>query len=113
MTGAGQRRALIVFEKRGIGTSTYGKKPGDWEEQCREFCRIRYLRGPEPIIASRLTGTNTVVLSVPSSTSTRLIETNWRARDLNTGETFNVRSKTRGERNDELDIMCESGVPDG
>jgi len=113
MAGAGQRREIIAFDQRATGDSTYGKKPGAWVEQCKEFARQRYLRGSEPIIAQRLSGTNTVIFSVPSSTATRLISTGWRARNLRSGETFNILSVTPGERPFELDILREVGGIDG
>lgn len=111
--GAADRRQIIAFDKRGVGSNVGGKKPGDWEFQCQEFARETFLRGPDTIIAQRQRGVNTVILTVPSSSATRLITAGWRARNLRSGVTYNIRSVTPNERLFQLDLMCEVGVPDG
>lgn len=111
--GAGEKRFLFAFDKRAPVAGAYGKTVSAWAEQFKSFARRQFLRGSEPVIGQRLTGINPVILVVHSTVASRLVSAGWRARDLRTGETLNVISVAPGERDFELDILCQSGGPDG
>jgi len=111
--GAGQKRELVSFEKRAVGPTEGGGTVGPWQEQFQTSARVRYLRGGENVIGQRMKGVSPIIFTVHDFTKTQLVTNRWRIRDVRTGDTYNIRSITPGERAFDLDILCEIGVPDG
>lgn len=110
MATPGDLRQRIAFEKIASSPSSFGIEAGDWVEQFIRWAQTQYLRGTEPVIAQRLVGVQPVVVSVRSDSQTRQIDASWRARHVRTGQLFNIRAVTPGERRDYIDFLCESGV---
>lgn len=107
---AGELRQRVAFEKQAEVASSFGIEAGDWTEQFQVWCRVRPLRGTEPVIAQRLVGVQPIVLTVRSSSDTRLIDASWRARHVHSGALYNIRAVTPDERKAYIDLLTESGV---
>lgn len=108
---SGELRGLVAFDSMVAAAADGGITAGDWAEQFRCPANIRYLRGGEPVIASRLQGVQPVVLKVRSSSETRQVTTGWQARDVHTGAAFNIRSVTPDQRGFYIDLLCDVGGP--
>lgn len=116
MAPAGSYRERVAFDQReDLSDSSpavdYGNTQGDWQEQFVVAARIEPLRGAESVQASRLAGKQPVKITVRVSSDTRLITTDWRARDVRSGTIYNIRSKVNpDERKVDFDLECEAGV---
>jgi len=112
MTTAGDLRESIRLEEQVPGGDDgYGNTlPDTWTARSTFPARIRVLKGSETVIAGRLAGTQTVVLTGRYHDAMTPITTAWRAVDTRRGTIFNIRSITPDERGDYFDILCQSGV---
>ena len=108
--GAGQLREHVAFDERATVSDGYGNETGDFAEVFRCRAGFTFLRGGEAVIASRLEGRQPVVVRVRSTTETRLIEPDWRMRDVRTGDVYAVRSIAPTADRMWLDVMVEKGV---
>lgn len=111
MQPAGELRDRVTFEERIIESDEMGGTQGTFSEQFTIAARIRYRFGGEQVMAARLAGRQPAIITVRQSSDTLRITTDWRARDIRTGDIFNVRSVADpdGKRHD-LDLLCEKGV---
>lgn len=71
--------------------------------------------GGEDVLAARLTGTNIVNITVRQSTNTATVTSDWKAKDENSGEVYNIRSVIDpggGTVNHGFyfEMLCERGV---
>jgi len=71
--------------------------------------------GGEQILASRLTGTNYVNITVRQSSMTSLVTTEWIVKNEETGDTYNIRSIVdpdggRVRHGFMYEMLCEKGV---
>ena len=71
--------------------------------------------GGEDVLASRLTGTNLVNITVRQSSDTRDVTTEWQAKDEDSGDIYNIKSiidPFGGEARHGfwLEMLCEKGV---
>jgi head-tail adaptor len=111
---AGALFEKVAFDEMGEGNpdspADYGNTVTDWQEQFRVRAAYIHLRGGEAVLAGRLEGRHVQVIRVRASSQTRLISTDWRARDVRTGEAFNVRDVTPSDDRMWLDILAESGI---
>ena len=107
---AGDMRERVFFALQLEVDTSYGKAVGDWEEQFEVWARVRALVGSEPVLAQRLTGVQPVIVTVRSSSDTRLVTAAWRIRHKQTGALYNIRAVPPGERKDYIDFLCEAGV---
>lgn len=106
----------FAFDKRSAPVDDgFGNVESDWTEQFIIWTGKKYLTGGgESVMAQRLAGHQPVILTVRSSPLTRQVTTDWRCRELSTGEGFNIKSVTPSERREALiDFLVESGVADG
>jgi SPP1 family predicted phage head-tail adaptor len=110
---AGPLRQRFAFDERVIDADGYGNERGTWVERFRVWAQRMMLRGGEDVLAARLEGRAPAVIVVRATTDARRVTTDWRARDLRSGQVFNVRAVTPRERRDYLDFLCETGVADG
>jgi SPP1 family predicted phage head-tail adaptor len=108
---SGKRRARLSFEKRSAISDGYGNQEGDWVAQFTVSGAIRPLRGSETVIAQRLAGVQPVIINVWRSSLTQAIASGWRAIELGTSTTYNIRAIADMTQNGrELEIMAEAGV---
>jgi len=80
-----------------------------WEDQGEAYAHLRWLRGSETVLAGRLAGRNTVVISLRSGALTRAAETSWRIKDATTFAVFDIKSIIPGD--DFTEFTCLSGSP--
>jgi|SRR5215211_2386257 len=100
----------VAFDQRQQIDDQYGGTAADFVEQFVVYARINRKLGGERIIAERLDGQNPVLITVRSSSDTDEIETDWRARDVRSGEVYNIRSIADAASGGFLEILCERGV---
>lgn len=107
-----QLRERVAFDKLGEAASDpLGNVQTTWSEQFVTAARITPRLGGESVMASRLAGRQPVVITVRSSPSTKLISSDWRARDVRSGKVYNVRAIANvDERHRQFDILAEEGV---
>lgn len=110
---AGKLYYSFAFDKREDVSDGMGNTRASWAEQFRCSAGKLVMRGGETVMAARLEGRQPVILTVRSETRTKAINSDWRARDVRTGETYNVRSSQHGESRAYIELLCEAGVADG
>lgn len=111
MTGAGDLRELINMQAREIGDDGYGNPVvGDWQTVWAAPARIQILRGSETVMAGRLTGKQTIALTMRWQPEFATVDTTWRAVNGRTGEEMNIRSIEPDERKAFVNVLCEKGV---
>lgn len=109
---AGELRERLAFEKRvmlaepGNGSGT---KRGDWQQQFIVWAKVIFLRGGESVLASRLSGVQPTVITVRASSQSRLIKSDWRARDTRTGAIYNLKAPNPSANNESIDFIAETG----
>lgn len=120
---AGDLRHRVAFDARAAGNpdspADYGVTVMGWVEQFQTRAGFVHLRGGETVLGGRLEGRHTQVLLVRSSSETRKITTDWRARDMNNGSwsgadwlgpIYAVRDITPSEDGQFIDILVQTGV---
>ncbi len=110
---AGDLVQRVAFDRRADIDQGDGVMVGAWEEQFVARAGYIPLRAGETVIANRLQGRTSRVVFIRSSQQSRLITTDWRARDTRTGETMNVREVTLSTDRQWVELLCEGGVADG
>lgn len=109
-TSAGQLYESVAWDERPTVLDGYGNETGEFAEVFRCRAAFTFLRGGESVIAARLEGRQPVVVRVRSTSQTRLIEPDWRMRDLRTGDAYAVRSISPTPDRRWLDVLVEKGV---
>lgn len=110
MTGAGDLKHRVAFDKRGVSSDGAGGNTAAFAEQFVVWAGYTHLRGGESVIAARLEGRHVQVVRVRASSTTRQVTTDWRIRDRRTQDVFNIRDITPTEDRAFIDFLCESGV---
>ena len=110
---AGKLYHLFAFEKRAETVDGRGNTLGAWQEQFRCHAERLILRGGETVMAARREGRQPVVITVRNETRTRLVNSDWRAKNTRTGEAYNVITVQPSEKRDHLEFFCEAGVANG
>lgn len=112
MSTAGDLRSSVHLQVQTEVTDEYGNVTGnDWVTQLTAPARIRILRGSETVMAGRLQGTQTAVITLRNQPSLASATNAWRAVNARTGQTYNIRSVTPDERGAFVDLLCQSGIP--
>jgi len=109
-SAAGHLVNLVAFDKRGAAGDGKGNTRSDWTEQFRCRAGYRHLRGGEDVMAARLQGKHTQLITVRASSLTRQISTDWRARDVRNGDVFNIRDITHETDRQWISLLVERGV---
>lgn len=110
MAGAGGRQNLVAFDKLDTQPNGIGGQSENWVEQFRTYVEYKHLRGGEAVMAARLNGKHTQVMIVRSFGDSRRVDTDWRARDVRSGEAYNIRDITTENNRAYLSMLCERGV---
>ena len=103
----------FAFDRRIKSDDGYGNTVSDWQEAFQVRAGVTHIRGGEAVMAGRLEGQHTQVVFVRASSETRGVTTDWRARNVRTGETFNIRDITPTTDRLWIDFLCQSGVTNG
>lgn len=100
----------VAFDERSEVDDGYGNTQSDWVERFQCRAAYRHLRGGESVMAGRLEGKHTQIITVRSSSQTRQIDTDWRVRDMRTGQEFNIRDVTHETDRQWISLLVERGV---
>ena len=113
-------RERIVLERRESAQNIGGVvRSTSWSPLAGPMAaRLQPLRGGEKVLAGRLAGVQSYVVTVRSTPELRAVcaglRASDRARNTLTGELYNIRSvQNPDERNAYLALMCETGVNPG
>lgn len=117
MTQAGNRRFRIRFDKKSPKSDAGGLTMGDWTEQFSRWAEVRPLRGGENVQASRLEGTQPVLIIVHCDSDTRKITSDWRAVETLAGGQLRFYGLKTAEdmerRGIDITLLAVAGDPDG
>jgi Phage head-tail joining protein len=112
--GAGQMIELVAFDRREMIDDGYGNIiAGDWQEQFQHRAKFIYLHGSEAVMQGRMESRESIIMQVRICDETRLIDTDWQARDVRRGTFFNVRTVEEDKSRSLIDLLCEQGVATG
>lgn len=114
-TRAGDIRHRIAFDKRQDvnpdAPLDLGNTQSVFVEQFQVFGKVATKFGGEVVLAARLQGQTTVTITVRQNSSTRLIGTDWRARDVNNATEYAIRSIVDPDDSRAFfEILCQTGV---
>lgn len=111
--GSGDLYYRVDCQKEVAGVDELGHPvpgAGGWATQFTVRAAYRHLRGGEDIMAGRLQGRHTQVITVRASSQTRQITAGWRLIDARDGTVFNVRDVTHETDRMWVSLLCEHGV---
>jgi head-tail adaptor len=107
---AGSLEELVAFDSPSETADDYGGVATAFLEAYRCRAHFRYLRGGETVQAARLEGRQPVVVTIRTSGLARTITTDWRMRDVRSGDTYNIRSIVPCDDRAWIEITAEKGV---
>lgn len=107
---AGRLHESVAFDLPQNASDGQGGVEEGWSEGHACRANFRYLRGGETVLKARLEGTQPVVVHIRSCAAARLIETDWRMRDLRRGDIYNIRSIVPSDSRQHLELTVELGV---
>lgn len=117
---AGDLRSRVGFYKRpssGDSSPDYGVAEGEFPAEPEFTCsaNIKPRLGGESVLASRLTGTNLVNITVRQWTLTASVDTAWMVKDARSGVSYNIRSiidpfEHTADRRKWFEMLCEKAV---
>ncbi|SFB52294.1 head-tail adaptor [Rhizobium sp. NFR07] len=109
---AGARRQRLLMQKRGEGEDEYGNPQSDaFATVFETTAELIPMKGSEPVIAARLTGTQPYVVRIPSCAAARDVTTAWRIVDKRDPfRIFNITSVAdMDQKNRTIDILATQG----
>lgn len=117
MTRIGNMRHRIAFDQRQTvnpdSPADLGSTQSIFVEQFTVWGSVQAKFGGEAVLAARLTGQTTVILTVRQSSETDLIDTDWRARDVDEETEYNIRSIVDPTDSGEFyEMLCQTGGAD-
>jgi len=111
VTRAGDLSHKIAFDKRTEGDDGYGNTQSSFVQQFIRSAAVKAKFGGEAVTAARLTGQQPVTITVRQDTSTALIATDWRARDVRDGTEYAIRSIVDPDDSGAFfEILTQTGV---
>lgn len=113
--GAGSLRYRITFAERDTVQDEYGNPSTGWVDRFTVSANITAKVGTEAVEAARLAGRQPVILTVRRSADTRLVTTDWKATELDSGTEFNIRTAIDPFIGDSqhghwIEMIAETGV---
>jgi SPP1 family predicted phage head-tail adaptor len=88
---AQELRHRVAFDERTSTSDGYGNTQGAFVEQFKSWAAFRPRGGSESVAAERLEGRNLIGVYVRSTPQTRQIKSDWRMRDVRTGQIYAVK----------------------
>ncbi|OBQ72394.1 phage head closure protein [Mesorhizobium loti] len=107
---AGDLVYRVAFDVKGMASDGAGGTTTAFSEQFQCRAGFVHLRGGESVQAARLQGQHPQIIRVRSSSLTRNVTTDWRIRDVRSGDVFNIRDITPGLDRQFIDFLCQKGV---
>jgi SPP1 family predicted phage head-tail adaptor len=100
----------VAFDRRAEVDDGMGNTQSDWVEQFQCRAAYRHLRGGEGVMAGRLEGKHTQIITVRSSTLRRSVTSDWRIRDARSGDAFAIHDVTFETDRQWISLLVERGV---
>lgn len=112
---SGELRDRVSFGKLSSADGAGGNfRAGPYEPQFTVWGNIKPLNGGEEVMAGRLTGYRTILVTVRSSSDTRCVTSEWCARNERTNETFDIlEAKDPDSKRMWIEVLARSGVAGG
>ncbi|MBR0855663.1 phage head closure protein [Bradyrhizobium liaoningense] len=111
MASAGALRHRMAFDRREDVDDGYGNVQADFVEQFVVWAGVEARFGGEMVTAARLAGQQPLTITVRRNAQTARITTEWRARDVRSGEVYNIRSiADPSDRGAFLELLCQAGI---
>lgn len=114
---AGKLERCLQFQRRLEVDDGAGNYVDAYALQFEIAANVRYLRGGETILASRLEQVSPLIVLVRSCADTRQITGDWRAVDARDGTVFQIKERPRHpvdkagyEDRAWLEMLCQEGV---
>lgn len=107
---AGELRARLAFERQSAVSDGAGGQATSWSEVFVCAARLKPRLGGEEVTAARLAGRQPMMITVRHSSDTAQVTTDWRARDVRTGDVYNIRAAVTDERRRWVEMLAEKGV---
>lgn len=100
----------VGFESRETASDGYGGTTDVWTEvfECR--AAYHHLRGGEGVMAGRLEGKHTQIITVRASSQAKQVNTDWRIVDKRNGDVFNIRDIEPQIDRQWIGFLAEKGV---
>jgi head-tail adaptor len=114
MTGAGDLREVMNFQRRGDGDDGFGNVlpgVGPWETIFQAPARVHILRGGEAVMNGRLAGTRTVAITIRWEPAADTMNAAWRAVDARRGTEYNISTVEPDEVYAFITFLAVAGVP--
>lgn len=112
MTSAGDLYYRVHCQKETDAVDELGNPVptgGVWQTQFTVRAAYKHLRGGEDVMAGRLQGRHTQLITVRASSQSRQITSGWRLVDARDGTVFNVRDVTHEIDRMFVGLLCERG----
>ncbi|MDR7147152.1 head-tail adaptor protein [Rhizobium sp. BE258] len=106
-------REKLNFQQRSLVDDGYGnEQAGDFATVFSAAAELIPLKGGEPVLAARLTGTQPFIIRIRSCVAARVVTTAWRAVDArNPSRIFNLTAAANvDQKNAYIDLMATQGV---
>lgn len=111
--GAGDLKYRVHCQNRPDKTDEFGNplpERGAWTTQFTVWAAYHHLRGGEGVMAGRLQGQHTLIITLRASSQSRQITTDWRLVDARNGTVFAVHDVTHETDRQWISLLCERGV---
>ncbi|UPT93023.1 phage head closure protein [Bradyrhizobium barranii subsp. apii] len=110
MTSAGDLRSEIKLERQVLTPDGAGGSTVEWVEVVTTPARIKYLKGGETVMAGRLQGNQTVVVTLRNQPGLGDADTTWRLTSTRSNRVYDIKAFTLSEDGAWLDILADTGV---
>jgi SPP1 family predicted phage head-tail adaptor len=108
--GAGDLRHEIKLEKQVSVPDGIGGQIVSWQEVTTTPALIRVLRVGEEIMAGRLQGMQTLVVTVRNQAGLGDADTSWRLTSTRSGRVYGIKGFTPDKTGAFIDILAQTGV---
>lgn len=110
MVQAGDLTSRLRFGSRAVASDPYGQSEGDFVDHFDRSAKIEPRFGGEKVIADRLAGVQTVMITIPWDAETVTIAPFWRATDIDRGTAYDVKSAVDPNgRREWIELLAQSG----
>lgn len=111
--GAGRLDHCFAFDQRIEAQDGAGNTVASWQEKFTCATGLVNLRGTETVMAARLEGIQPVILRIRACAKSRAVTSDWRARDLRSGQGYNIRTKTLTDNRAYFEMLAHAGAAEG
>jgi len=109
-TGSGPLREVLVAQAREQVDDGYGNSEGAWVGATQHSACVEARRGSEAVVAGRLQGVVTYIVTTRYSAAAAAVTPGWRFVDARSGQVYAIRTAVPRPRRDYIDFDVEIGV---